>query len=194
MTDESFSSKVGSFNDTSNSPPPPPVEEESTSTEVATTGVPGETVDGTTDAEPIEASTVVNTAFVPPEEKDVEEYDSARDGGNAGERREVTMGFMSQQHLDPARQADPRGVYYDDQQRRQAEIIRAQGEGREPDLENPPPTVGDPMISVDVAKQHNYQGAVVQAEFELPVVVGDYERDENGDAIVDDSGEEKNNE
>lgn len=54
--------------------------------------------------------------------------------------------FVYLSHLDPARQADPNGVYLDDVQRRQAELTRAAIEGREPNLDNPPPIAGTPVM------------------------------------------------
>jgi hypothetical protein len=44
-----------------------------------------------------------------------------------------------------ALQNRPPGIYMDDLEREGAEVWRAKLEGREPDLENPPPTAGTPL-------------------------------------------------
>lgn len=124
---------------------------------------------------------IINTAYVEREEKAEDEYDEVRDGANAGERREVTRGFVTKAHLDPARQADPHGVYLDDQRRRDAETVRAQVEDREPDYDNPPYTTGDVVVDVETAKSSALPGAVVVAEKELPVIIGDHYPEDDGD-------------
>lgn len=127
------------------------------------------------------APAIINTAYVEPEDKDEDEFDLDRDGANDGERREVNMGFTTMAHMDPARQRDPHGVYLDDQRRRDAETVRAQVEGREPDYDNPPYTTGDVVVPLHVAEQRAMPGAVAVAEKTLPVVVGDHypENDES---------------
>ena len=127
------------------------------------------------------APAIINTAYVEREDKDEDEFDLERDGAGDGERREVTMGFNTVAHMDPARQRDPHGVYLDDQRRRDAETVRAQVEGREPDYDNPPYTAGDYVVATHVAEQHAQPGTVVTAEKELPVIVGDHypENDES---------------
>lgn len=146
-----------------------------------------------------EKNAVINSAYQEVDEEDADQFDLTRDGGNDGNRRVVNQAFIAHSHLDPMRQRDPHGVYLDDQRAIQAEVIRAQIEDREPDLENPGPTVGTPMVPLHVAAQHAMPGVIVEGEIELPVVVGDYSRDEYGRAVDDDGkiltegGEPKSN-
>lgn len=132
------------------------------------------------------APAIINTAYVEREEKSEDEFDLERDGAGDGERREVKMGFNTVAHMDPARQRDPHGVYLDDQRRRDAETVRAQVEGRDPDYDNPPYTAGDYVVAEHVAQQHAQVGTVVTAEKELPVIVGDHYPDEDGDESLSD--------
>ncbi len=75
-------------------------------------------------------------------------------------------------HTDPARQADPHGVYLDDVQRAQAEAIRARVEGRKPDFKNPGTTASDVVVPTHVAKQNVDGNANVPVAFKQEVMVG----------------------
>lgn len=51
--------------------------------------------------------------------------------------------FFTEQ--DPQRNL-PGGIYLDREQRREAEVLRARAENREPDLDNPPAIQSTPLI------------------------------------------------
>ena len=146
---------------------------------------PGDTAATNLDSSVTPAPAIINTAYVEREEKDEDEFDLERDGAGDGERREVKQGFNTVAHMDPARQRDPHGVYLDDQRRRDAETVRAQVEGREPDYDNPPYTAGDYVVATHVAEQHAQPGTVVTAEKELPVVVGDHYPEDEDESVTD---------
>jgi len=42
------------------------------------------------------------------------------------------------------------GIYSDDEERKAAEVVRAEVEGREPDLDNAPAIAGTPLVTQDV--------------------------------------------
>jgi len=71
------------------------------------------------------------------------------------------------------------GPYLDDVQRLEAEKLRAEVEGRKPDLKNPSAIAGTPLLT---ARQINADGLVNGAKPDqvLGVVVGDPEVDDDG--------------
>ncbi len=87
-----------------------------------------------------------------------------------GTPKTVDKEFTYPTHV--GRAANDHGVYLDDVQRREAEILRAKIEGRKPDLKNPPAVQGTPLfLTTDVRK--NQPGDVnVESDVSLPVVVG----------------------
>lgn len=126
----------------------PPLDQDApTTTEasVASASTPGGPVVITPDmGKPADEPHVVESA------SDLDEYDTQND--YVGPAKEVARNFTIAQEADPQRRrpgADLNG-YYDREQRVRAEIIRAQVEGREPDLENPPPTAGTPLKPTEV--------------------------------------------
>lgn len=137
----------------------------------------------TDSVEAIENKHPANTAYVPKADRPEDEYDVEREGNYDGERKTVEQGFVIHQHLDPMRQRDPNGIYLDDKRRREAEVVRARVEGREPDFDNMGTTAGESVIPVHVAEAFAKPEAIVVPDFKLPVVVGDYERDGKGDVV-----------
>lgn len=84
---------------------------------------------------------------------------------------EVDEDFVVVQTLDERRNIPGTSQYLDEVERRNAEIVRAKAEGREPDLENPPAFQGTPLITKAQAKQQglNTDGEQVSV-VTLPVV------------------------
>lgn len=129
-----------------------------------------------------DSSDSVNTAFVEPADL------KAQSSGNAyqeqvasddpesvdynGPATEIEREFVYASHLDPARQRDPNGIYLDDLQRREAEVLRAKVENREPDLDNPPAICGTPLVPVQTAKSNLPADAVIPEGIKYPVSVG----------------------
>ena len=109
---------------------------------------------------------VPNHAYKPSEAKNLKAL------AYKGEPKLAEIDFVYTTHLDPARQADPRGVYLDDVQRQQAEIQRAKVEGREPDLENPPATTGTMVVPTHVARTMVAGDVDVPVSFSQDVMVG----------------------
>lgn len=132
---------------------------------------------------PDEQTSVVNEATAP-----THNFDDPDSPDYVGEPTVVDKEFVYVGHLDTARQSDRTGVYLDDKQRREAEILRAQVEKREPDLDNPPAVQGTPMISVAQAAK-DYTAEAVNGALDkavtLPVSVGIADENLNGygDAI-----------
>ncbi len=89
-----------------------------------------------------------------------------------GPEATIDRDFTYVTHTDPARQRDPHGVYLDDIQRREAEVIRARVENREPDLDNPPAICGTPLVPTATLEKNLPGDYVVPAEVTLPVSVG----------------------
>ncbi len=91
-----------------------------------------------------------------------------------GEPEVIDREFAYPTHADPMRYVGPAnyGTYLDDEQRKIAEVKRAEVEGREPDLENPPATQGTPLQLVTEVRKYLPGDFVVEADKELPVVVG----------------------
>ena len=67
------------------------------------------------------------------------------------------------------------GPYFDEVERERAEIQRAKVEGREPDLENPPATVGTPLLTMSKLNPdlHVTPGQQPAATYTTPVTVPD---------------------
>ncbi len=83
---------------------------------------------------------------VKPKEKDTDVLDPDYVGPAKTVKQDVSIA----QEADPMRQqTGPHGTYLDREQRLAAEIARAKVEGREPDLENPPPIAGTPVFPTD---------------------------------------------
>jgi hypothetical protein len=92
--------------------------------------------------------------------------------GYLGEPKDVEIGYTFESHLDPRRQVDGTGVYLDDIQRRDAELIRARAEGREPDLDNPPAVASTPLVPSVVAQANAGPGVVTPVDSVEVVNVG----------------------
>jgi hypothetical protein len=108
--------------------------------------------DNSTALESTDTVPATNTAYVEPEETDEGQYDPVADPNYAGEQKTVEKEFVIKQHMDPERQKDKFGLYGDDLMRRRVEVERARVEGREPDFDNMGPTVGDVVITKQVAE------------------------------------------
>lgn len=85
-------------------------------------------------------------------------------------------------HLDPNRSL-PGGVYLDDVQREAAEIQRAKGEDREPDLENPPAIQSTPVIPVGSLNPEQLAAAVKNGLLDVSVPE---DADKPGEVAVED--------
>lgn len=140
---------------------PPPLDTKSASADDKST----ETEASVASNDPLDTSGAAPTVITPDMGKPSDEphvVDSAKDlepyGDNVdyvGPRKEVARDYSIAQEADPQRRrpgADLNG-YADREQRVRAEIIRAQVEGREPDLENPPPSAGTPLKPTEVLKE-----------------------------------------
>jgi hypothetical protein len=92
--------------------------------------------------------------------------------GHLGEPEERDLSFTYLSHLDPDRQKSPHGVYLDDVDRAKAEVVRAQQEGREPDLDNPPAVASTPVVPTVVAQSYAQPGVQAPVDFTAPVSVG----------------------
>jgi hypothetical protein len=84
---------------------------------------------------------------------------------------ETDVDFVIAQTTDPRRNIPGTSQYLDEVERRNAELIRAKAEDREPDLEAPPAFQGTPLYTVAQAKQQGLDtdGDAVQI-VTLPVV------------------------
>lgn len=87
---------------------------------------------------------------------------------------EVEREFVIVQTLDERRNVPGTSQYLDEVERRNAEIVRAKAEDREPDLETPPAFQGTPIITKAQARQQglNTEGPQVSV-VTLPVVVNE---------------------
>jgi hypothetical protein len=107
-----------------------------------------------------------------------------------GDPKDEEVAYTLVTHLDPQRQKDPHGVYLDDIQRRDAEVVRARQEGREPDLENPAVTCSDTLIPTVQAAGLAPSGAAVPVSTYESVNVGSPQDSESTeDANVEDENE-----
>jgi hypothetical protein len=90
------------------------------------------------------------------------------------ETEDVATDFYVAQKLDERRLVPGTSPYWDDVERERAEIQRAKIEGREPDLENPPPTQGTPLYTPERARTAGLSTEYVEPDFtvDVPVVVG----------------------
>ena len=104
--------------------------------------------------------------------EDKGDLNSQPDLDYVGPPKTVDVPYAYPSHADPERAKDKTGIYLDDVQRRDAEIVRARVEGREPDLENPPATQGTPLMPVHQVESLGIPGAVIQENKKVPVVVG----------------------
>jgi hypothetical protein len=86
------------------------------------------------------------------------------DPNYVGPKKEFVQEYSIAQEADPQR-AKPggEGIYLDREERKRAEIYRAEREGREPDLDNPPPIAGTPTYPTADLKGR-YPG-----DYEIPV-------------------------
>lgn len=94
--------------------------------------------------------------------------------GYSGKLKEVETDFTYYAHTDPDLQAYPNMVTGDVLERERAEVLRAKMEGREPDLENPPPSQGTPVAPSHVVASTVPFGYVVEPSFTAPVAYGGY--------------------
>jgi hypothetical protein len=106
---------------------------------------------------------------------------------------EVDTDFVFVHTADPMRNIPGTSQYHDLVERKNAEIIRAKAEGREPDLENAPGFQGSPLVTI---AQANQSGLNVRAEdgdnedsavevVTLPVVVEDSALDNEAGVTYD---------
>jgi len=134
--------------------------------------------------EELENLVPMNSGYVKPserEEADEETYDLEREGNYDGNPKTVDREFTIAAWMDPNRQRDPNGVYLDDVRRRQAEVLRARVENREPNFDEAATTVGDLVISKENAVSRNaVERMDVPKTMTLPVVVGNYKEADDG--------------
>lgn len=121
----------------------------------------------------------LNSAYVPEVAEALAEAAEEAADDTEPHFKEVEFSFVT--HSDPARQADPNGIYLDDIVRREAEIVRARIEGREPDLKSPGSTAGDVVQHTSVVQQNAISGVTVKPDFTQEIVVGVPNRDANGE-------------
>lgn len=97
---------------------------------------------------------------------DEQQYDPELELEETQEETQEDDGSIKLYDANQGRTPRTGGPYVDEIERRQAEILRAQVEGREPDLDNPPPTVGtqlvtqDKLVDTDVDKEFYDRGPV----------------------------------
>lgn len=115
-----------------------------------------------------------NSGYIGEDTKTIEDVkkDDTEALAYEGEPKDVEVSMTYVHHLDPRRQADPNGIYLDDIQRRDAEIVNARADGREPDLENPGPTAGTPLIPTVAAVTQANLGQTVPVSTTAMVNVG----------------------
>ncbi len=119
----------------------------------------------------------VNQAF----QQSVLDAEAEKVNDATGEARLKEQDFTIVQHLDPARQADPHGVYLDDVQRAQAETIRARVENREPDYEHPGTTASDVVMPTEAARTNALPGAEVPVAFSQEIMIGSEAKSDEDD-------------
>jgi hypothetical protein len=105
-----------------------------------------------------------------------------------GEPKTVEQNFTYLENTDPNKLASPSGIYLGDEMRREAEIVRARLEEREPDLENPPAVQGTPLVPTHVAESLAQPGVAVPVDKKLPVVIGQPQDDDTQDADASEDG------
>lgn len=122
-------------------------------------------------------SNVTNSGYVDHKKSDTDAKDNLNYEGPA---KEFDQEYVMATHLDPARQVDTHGVYLDDVQRTEQELIRARVEGRKPDLKNPPKTAGDVILTTATARKFLPSDTLIPAEivFTNKVVIGNEPADE----------------
>lgn len=98
----------------------------------------------------------------------------------AGPKLEEREYYITQKTA-PDRNATPGGVYLDDLQRSQAEELRAEVEGRKPDLENPPAVAGTPLRTAEELRGFDMVVLKEEHVVKLPVVTGELERNDDGE-------------
>lgn len=124
---------------------------------------------------PVEAAVAApaNSGYVTEDTETAHDVQGDKDAlAHLGEPEDVDVAFTYSSHLDARRQIDANGVYLDDIERRDAELLRARAENREPDLDNPPPIASTPVVPTVVAEGNALGGARVPVDFVQSVNVG----------------------
>lgn len=85
----------------------------------------------------------------------------------------VSRDFTFPNHADPNRQIPGGGPYLDDLAREKAETLRAKGEGREPDYDNPGSDQSTPLQPTSKVKSERPGDYVVDVDVTLEVAEGE---------------------
>lgn len=110
---------------------------------------------------------------------------------HAGEPKLAEVDFVLASRLDQNRRVDRTGTYLDDVERANAEVKRAQVEGREPDLANPSTTTSDQVLLTTVAQTMIPNDAVLKPSFSQEIMVGLSEEDRLSEQAQIDAARER---